>query len=407
MVNRIRSKLDLVAMPLGTATAGLACYSNQWWLAAAGLATAGYSVADWWVFAGRGPKSPPAATLSKPPDSAPRDSSAAEPANAQDLIAQMIEQHRYALLLRPEIVGNLTTAQFAAARAALDNNMALVPSGEVRIGAAPRRAERFSEDYEDEDEPAGIVVRVEPALLDRHCVTNAQFQQFVSSGGYEEIGLWDPEIWPGVLDFVDQSGLPGPRFWSDSRFLPGTEHHPVTGVCWYEATAYARWAGKRLPTDPEWEKAASWPVQLSASKRPQRRFPWGDALDRTKANLWAAGIGDVVPVNEFPDGVSVGGVYQMVGNVWEWTMSNFGALSFLDQELVLPTVLKSIRGGAFDTYFENHATCQFQSGEDPTARAANIGFRCAVSLCDVSCPVEAADEPTEESQLETVEAHHE
>jgi iron(II)-dependent oxidoreductase len=88
-------------------------------------------------------------------------------------------------------------------------------------------------------------------------------------------------------------------------------------------------------------------------------------------------------VEEFSTGVSVGGVYQLIGNVWEWTRADFGSFRPNGEELVLEDSMKSIRGGAFDTYFDNQATCQFQSGEQPLARKPNIGFRCAVGVCDL------------------------
>lgn len=300
-----------------------------------------------------------------------------------DLISQMLREQRYALLLRPEIVENLTSAQRTQAREQLLQQMSLVPQGEIRLGRHETDGDfDAGADLQDGDSD-GIVVRVDAFVLDRTCVTNRQYQAFVDAGGYEQMAFWEPEIWPGVLDFVDQTGHPGPRFWRHGKFVPSLADHPVVGVSWYEAVAYARWAGKRLPTDPEWEKAAAWPVQMTAGRRPARRYPWGDSLEKARANLWLANIGGTTPVDSYPDGASIGGILQLIGNVWEWTSSNFGAFAQFDDELVLPSVLKGVRGGAFDTYFEAHATCQFQSGEDPTARLPNIGFRCAVSLCDL------------------------
>ncbi len=155
------------------------------------------------------------------------------------------------------------------------------------------------------------------------------------------------------------------------------------GISWYEAAAYARWVGKRLPTDAEWVKAGSWPVPLSPTSRIQRKYPWGDSMDRARCNLWGSGPGCVVAVTDFAQGVSVGGICQLIGNVWEWTSTNFGAGALHGGDFSLPTPMKSMRGGAFDTYFDNQATCQFQSGEKPVARKHNIGFRCAVSMCDL------------------------
>ena len=149
----------------------------------------------------------------------------------------------------------------------------------------------------------GQKVHVETMLLDRFAVTNRQFQVFVNAGGYDQMAIWDPTIWPAVLDFVDATGHPGPRYWQHGRFPPGKADHPVVGVCWYEAAAYARWVGKRLPTDAEWLKAGCRPVQLSPTSRMQRRFPWGNAMDRSRANLWGIGAGRHDPVDDFGTGV--------------------------------------------------------------------------------------------------------
>jgi iron(II)-dependent oxidoreductase len=197
------------------------------------------------------------------------------------------------------------------------------------------------------------------------------------------MSLWEESIWPAVLGFTDQTGQPGPRYWQNGRFLPGKEDHPVVGVCWYEAATIARWVGKRLPTDPEWVKAGCWPVVAEAGKPVQRKHPWGEAMDRRLVNLWGNSINDTVPVTASPGSSSVGGVQQLIGNVWEWTSSNFGAWEPPSRKIETALPLKSIRGGAFDTYFDTQAHCQFQSGESALARKHNIGFRCALGFCDV------------------------
>jgi iron(II)-dependent oxidoreductase len=256
--------------------------------------------------------------------------------------------------------------------------MAIVPAGLVLMG--------HSLDDEGAEEPGTEVgvVEIESYYLDRYCVTNREYREFVLAGGYEETGLWDPEIWPGVLDFTDRTGCPGPRFWRDGTFATGTEDHPVVGVNWFEAEAYARWVGKRLPTDAEWVKAASWPVLAGADAPVQRKYPWGDLMDRSRANLWSLCSEGTIPVTSMADGASVGGVYQMCGNVWEWTDGDYGNWLPASCRIELPAPMKAIRGGAFDTYFENHASCLFQSGDSPLARVRNIGFRCALSVCDVA-----------------------
>ncbi|HKD35401.1 MAG TPA: SUMF1/EgtB/PvdO family nonheme iron enzyme, partial [Pirellulales bacterium] len=259
---------------------------------------------------------------------------------------------------------------------------ALVPDGEVKI--EPNRLSAAVELDVPEEALHPVPVRVSAMYLDRHPVTNEQYQTFVDAGGYEQIAIWDPAIWPAVLDFVDTTGRSGPRYWVNGQFPEGKADHPVVGVCWYEAMAYCRWVGRRLPTDAEWIKAASWPVNLGPNNCIQRKYPWGNTMDRQRANLWGSGPGDTVAIEEFSSGVSVGGAYQLIGNVWEWTTDDFlWIAALMDQESQEP-LLKTIRGGAFDTYFDNQATSQFASGEIPIGRKHNIGFRCALGLCDLA-----------------------
>jgi iron(II)-dependent oxidoreductase len=308
------------------------------------------------------------------------------------LVERMIAQGRAALLLRPQIAASLTEEELLRAQQALDEAMAVVPQGPVLL--RPRCA-----DFMDEETAAKAqrLLGVEGYFLDRFCVTNRQYWEFVADGGYEQMSLWDEAIWPAVLGFIDQTGHPGPRFWAYGMYPAGQEDHPVVGVSWYEACAYARWVGKRLPTDPEWVKAGVWPVLAEGNWPVQRRFPWGDALDRRRANLWGSGHGGTIPVHALPEGASVNGIYQLVGNVWEWTSTVFGVWEPPTRRIETDLPLKSIRGGAFDTYFDSQSHCQFQSGESPLARKHNIGFRCALGFCDiVQVPGPSAERETEE-----------
>jgi iron(II)-dependent oxidoreductase len=302
--------------------------------------------------------------------------------DSESLVTELLAQSRFALLLRSQVISNLKPHQVHQCVEALHQQMSLVPEGDVVIGMTDVNPD--DPDAELRPTETGVLVRVEPLFLDRFAVTNAEFHQFVEAGGYEQMYLWDPQIWPAVLDFVDRTGRPGPRLWEDGSYPAASRDHPVVGVSWYEAAAYARWAGKRLPTDAEWVKAGSWPIPISNSVRTQRKLPWGDVADLSRCNLWPTGIGGTVPVSSYPTGASVGGVHQLIGNVWEWTTGDFGAVDPRGRALALPLPMKSIRGGAFDTYFEQHATCQFQSGENPLARRHNVGFRCALSLCDLA-----------------------
>lgn len=296
-----------------------------------------------------------------------------------DLVQQMVAQGRYSLLLRPQIANNLQPAQLHAAEEALDANMSCVPAGPVIM-----RPRRF-EDLDDQElARSERVVEVEGFFLDRYPVTNEQFLRFVQEGGYEQMNLWDANIWPAVLGFVDTSGLCGPRYWKHGHPTDNKLHHPVVGICWYEAAAYARWAGKRLATDPEWVKAGSWPVVAEGAPPQQRRYPWGDALDRSLAHVWGSGEDDTCSTRSHEKGASVGGVHELVGNVWEWTSTSFGVWDLANLKIETATPMRSIRGGAFDTYFDSQCHLHFQSGESPLARKHNIGFRCAVGFCDVA-----------------------
>lgn len=308
----------------------------------------------------------------------------ADPDDIGVLVDRMLAQNRFALLLRPQIARNLSESQFARAREALAEHMALTPDGDVAMQwISESQDEVLLENASPTALHDGRVVRVERFFLDRHPITNRQYFEFVAAGGYRQMGLWEESVLPAMLDFVDSTGEPGPRFWKNGCYLEGREHHPVVGVSWHEAAAYARWVGKRLPTNAEWVKAASWPVAVSDTKRCQRRYPWGEMMDQHRANLWGSGPERTVAVDEFADGVSVGGVYQLIGNVWEWTAGEFRGHGNSADEVILETPMKCLRGGAFDTYFDVQATCQFLSGDTALARKRNIGFRLAVGVRDL------------------------
>jgi gamma-glutamyl hercynylcysteine S-oxide synthase len=305
---------------------------------------------------------------------------------SDDPIEKMVLQSRYALLLRNQVAGKLTKKQFLLAINAFQNGMALVVKGDVRVDGSPRFGIDEINEAEAEAEaeclPTGSLHHVEPFFLDRYPVTNRQYYEFVAGGGYREMALWDKKVWPAVLDLVDQTGMPGPRFWRDGCYLPNEEDLPVVGICWHEAAACACWMCKRLPTDAEWVKAASWPVPLDAQSLVYRRYPWGDAMDLSRANVWGSGPNRIVDVRQFSEGSSISGIYQLIGNVWEWTNGDFHGQPG-DGKLELPTPMKTIRGGAFDTYFTSQTHAQFQSGESPLSRRHNIGFRCAIGMSEI------------------------
>jgi len=319
------------------------------------------------------------------------------PDSADALVDEMLTNGRYALLLRPEMNRHLDRDHIIRAVRHLDEAMALVPAGRVLLGPLAEQASSSSGAFDANPHMLErFMHRVETLYLDRHTVTNLEYQQFVDAGGYEKLEYWHEEALPALLDFVDQTGNPGPRYWIEGHYQGGEERKPVVGVSWYEASAYACWAGKRLPTDAEWTKAGAWPVESAPGRIAQRRYPWGESFDIRRANLWGSHRKGPVDVDEYSDGESVGGVHQLVGNVWEWSGS--ALVSSAEPSLHVPETFKSVRGGAFDTYFENHATCHYQSGEHPLARRHNIGFRLALpmSTLEVAEEIESQGDGSEQ-----------
>jgi gamma-glutamyl hercynylcysteine S-oxide synthase len=276
----------------------------------------------------------------------------------------LISEDRYIFVLLDEAADDIEPREAAPAWNALDEQMALIPGGIAPVL-----------------ESSGIIVPTEvaPYYLDRFAVTNRQFQRFVKAGGYDNMENWPQEVWPSLMRFTDRTGHPGPRHWENGKFPSAKGEHPVVGVCWFEAVAYARWAGKRLATAAEWQKAGGWPEQISGGSC--NRYPWGDIFDPRRANLFPAGCGGTVPVREYATGTTPNGVFQMSGNVWEWLNDPLVSVPCDSQstlEAWMP--LRRIIGGAFDTYFPAEATCQYVTGQPELDRRDNIGFRCSVSV---------------------------
>jgi iron(II)-dependent oxidoreductase len=295
----------------------------------------------------------------------------------------------------------LQRSQIVRAVRQLDGAMALVPAGNVLVGAAAEQvalAHRMAENVSQEIQYHTI----EPVYLDRHAVTNEQYARFVAAGGYEQLALWAEESLPALFDFLDQTGEPGPRFWSNGQFPEGSDRLPVVGVSWYEACAYARWVGKRLPTDAEWTKAGAWPVESAPGRILQRRYPWGESFDLRRANFWGSGRNGPVAVDEYSNGTSVNGISQLIGNVWEWTGDSLQ--HSVDAKMHVPDSMRSIRGGAYNTYFENQATCHYLSGENPLARKPNVGFRLALSMSILATSGNVEGDDTEQHSEPDVES---
>lgn len=309
-------------------------------------------------------------------------------------------------LLRDGFVYNMVLLHEAQHNETMLQTLQLMPSGyrpeahvELPEGNPPGRGEEmkripagtFVMGTDDtvwalDNERSAHEVYVEEFEIDTVPVTNRAFMEFVEDGGYRKKELWDPDGWEWKVD----EHIHGPKHWYQperhtwwtQRFgfdEPVDPDAPVMHVSFYEAEAYARWAGKRLPTEAEWEKAASWdPVTET-----KRLFPWGDeAWNGTQANLDQLAFRPA-RVGAYPEGASAYGVLGMLGDVWEWTDTDFYAYPgfrafpyreysevFFDDGYVV------LRGGSFATR-PRAVTNTFRNWDFPIRRQLFVGFRCA------------------------------
>ncbi|HET7158781.1 MAG TPA: SUMF1/EgtB/PvdO family nonheme iron enzyme, partial [Burkholderiales bacterium] len=201
-------------------------------------------------------------------------------------------------------------------------------------------------------------VTVRPYTISRVCVSNEEFLAFVEAGGYTRRELWSEAGWR----WREKESASHPLYWRRDGSTWRTRHFDtwesllmnaaMVHANWYEADAYCRWAGRRLPTEAEWEYAAATGREQRGAKR---RYPWGeDAPDETRANLF--GVHDrVIDVAALPAGDSAWGCRQMIGNVWEWTADAFepypGFVVDPYKEYSQPWfgTHKVLRGGSFAT----------------------------------------------------------
>jgi formylglycine-generating enzyme required for sulfatase activity len=231
----------------------------------------------------------------------------------------------------------------------------------------------MGDDHDDRAKPRHEIT-LDAFRIGKYPVTVAQFRHFVEASGYQ------------------------PR---DPKCLRGIANHPVVYVTWHDARAYCAWltqewrrVGKiaaneevRLPTEAEWEKAASWEP---GGKGRKREFPWGDEWDATKCNTSESGLGTTSPVGMYPEGASAYGCIDLVGNVWEWTNSLWGK-DLMEPEFKYPydprderenleaggDIPQVLRGSSF-LFDRNYTRCAYRYGNDPDLRHGNYGFRVCI-----------------------------
>jgi formylglycine-generating enzyme required for sulfatase activity len=237
--------------------------------------------------------------------------------------------------------------------------MAQVPAGWFIRGSA-----RTDPEARPDETPQQLVF-LDTYYLDRHPVTNADYERFVQAAGHRP-----------------------PPHWRGGAVPAGQESHPVVCVNWYDAASYAAWTGKRLPTEAEWEQAACGGLLLDgateANPMPWRRYPWGDHFDPGRCATSDSGVWEPVPVGAYsPTGDSPYGLVDMAGNVWEWVTdwyepASYGAARERNPQGPTDGAEKVLRGGAAGTR-GRHARCASRCALRPERVFSNNGFRCAWS----------------------------
>ena len=255
--------------------------------------------------------------------------------------------------------------------------------GEVLVEGGPCVIGTSDEPWAYDNERDAHTVDVPPFWIDVAPVTNADYAAFADDGGYRLRDCWSDDGWA----WVGAEGAGAPLGWRRrggwferrrlGRVEPIPPDEPVQHVSYFEAEAYAAWAGRRLPTEHEWEKAATW----TADGR-KLRHPWGDAPHAGRANVGRARFAPA-PAGAFPDGASPCGCQSMIGDVWEWTSSPFGpypgftpfpypeySAAFFDGGY------RVLRGGSWATH-PIVARATFRNWDHPQRRQIFSGFRTA------------------------------
>ncbi|MGQ9607940.1 MAG: SUMF1/EgtB/PvdO family nonheme iron enzyme [bacterium] len=249
---------------------------------------------------------------------------------------------------------------FVMSKVSLDD-MVKIPSGEFIMGSSDEEIMKVVRELGGGElgpdvgwfaaERPQHKVYLDEYYIDKYEITNAQYKKF-----------------------IDSTGRAAPRHWENNTYPEGRADHPVVYVSWEDADAYCQWAGKRLPTEAEWEKAAR--------GTDARIWPWGNTFDPTKCNVECWEGSDSKPVGSYPEGITPYGAFDMAGNVWEWTDSWYDAYpgsKYRTQEF--GKKLRVLRGGSwyhYDSLGPIGARCASRDRAAPQSVSYVAGFRCAI-----------------------------
>ena len=245
--------------------------------------------------------------------------------------------------------------------------MVVIPAGEFLMGSS-------DEDANDSEKPVHPVY-VNAFYIDKYPVTNAQYKAFLDA-----CPQWQKDSI--LTDYHSGNYL---RTWHRNNYPKGAANHPVVNVSWYAAMAYAQWAEKRLPTEAEWEKTARGGLT-------GKKYPWGDQIDTTKAN-YGENIGQTTPIGEYPPNDY--GVYDIVGNVWEWCLDEHifdfyaasprrnpiagGDITYVLNNFISLKTYRVLRGGSWMS-IPRYVRVAPRFRFTPSHSINNVGFRCAKSV---------------------------
>ena len=263
-------------------------------------------------------------------------------------------------------IENVSSADSVSVAPSVDvpNDMVFIPAGRFQMGNQGKD--------EDGSEIIKQTIHLGPFFMDKYPVTNAQYKNFLNANPQ-----WEKKKIPD--NYHDGNYL---QTWSGNNYPRGKADHPVVDVSWYAAMAYAQWSGKRLPTEAEWEKAARGGLI-------GKTYPWGDIIDMSMAN-YGMHIGRTKPVGEYPPNDY--GVYDAVGNVWEWCLDEYNdssshrnpgldakSVSEITTNFLSIASARVLRGGSWASS-ERAARVNYCGCADPIVTYYSYGFRCVKDI---------------------------